>query len=260
MKLSIDTWVICAEWPLEKLIEVCRANGYAGVEFRAESEQRHGVELEATPAQRRDIRRKLEDGYLEASCISTSQCLHQLDEAKRRANIDRAKKYVDLAADIDCLAIRVFGDGDKIGPDMDSGDAILSTAEALREVAEHAEGSPVTVAFEMHGQFNLWKYALGVVEQADHPNAAINYNCDRRDLVAGSIRETYSRVRDHIEHVHLHDLEADYPYVELFGFLQEDGYEGYCSLEVDYRGGDPEKVMALYGELWRAQVALATGL
>lgn len=260
MKLSIDTWVFCADMSLEKIIESCRAGGYAGIEFRAEDEQKHGVELEATPAQRLEIRRKIEDAYLEVSCISTSQCLHQFEEKKRRASIDRAKRYVDLAADLDCLAIRVFGDGDRIGPDMNPHDAILTTAEALREVAEHAEGSDVTVAFEMHGQFNYWKYALGVVEQADHPNAAINYNCDRRDLVGGSLRETFTRVHEYIEHVHLHDLEADFPYVELFGFLQEDGYEGYCSLEVDYRGGDPEKVMALYGELWRAQVALAAGL
>src|SRR5574340_807061 len=118
MKLSIDTWVFCAQWPLDKLVEVCRANGYAGIEFRAENDQQHGVELEATAAQRLEIRRKLEDGYLEASCISTSQCLHQLGAKQRRASIDRAKQYVDLAADIDCLAIRVFGDGDRIAPGM----------------------------------------------------------------------------------------------------------------------------------------------
>ena len=257
MKLSIDTWVICAEWSLDKLIEVCRSAGYAGVEFRAESGQKHGVELEATASQRREIRRKLEDGYLETSCISTSQSLHQLDQAKRRGNIERAMQYVDLAADIDCRAIQVFGDGDRIGPDMDARDAIRVTGDALREVAEHAADTQVSVLLEMHGQFNLWKYALGVVEHADHPSAALNYNSDRRDLVGGSVRETYSRVREHIRHVHLHDLEAPYPYVELFELLQQDGYEGYCSLEVDYRGGDPEKVMALYAELWRTQAALA---
>ena len=259
MKLSIDTYVICADWPLDKLIEVCRSAGYAGVEFRAESQQKHGVELEASAAQRREIRRKLEDGYLEASCISTSQALHQLDAGKRLANVDRAKQFVDLAADIDCLAIRVFADGDRIAPDMDVRDAIRSTGDALREVAEHASQADVTVLLEMHGQFNFWKYALGVVEHADHPNAALNYNSVPHDLVGGSLRETYSRVRDYLRHVHLHDLETSFPYVQLFQLLQDDGYEGYCSLEVDYRGGDPEKVMALYASLWRAQVALAAG-
>ncbi len=258
MKLSIDTWVFCENWSLDKLIEVCRSSGYTGAEFRAEDGQKHGVELEATAAQRQEIRRKLEDGYIEASCISTSQCLHQFDEKKRKSAIDRAKRFVDLAADIDCRAIRVFGDGDRIG-DTDSRQAICSTGDALHEVAEHAADTDVMVALEMHGQFNLWKYAVGVVEHADHPNAALNYNSDTRDLVAGSVGVTYSRVRDHIEHVHLHDLESDFPYVELFRLLQEDGYEGFTSLEVDYRGGDPEKVMALYGELWRAQVALAAG-
>ncbi len=257
MKLSIDTWVICSEWTLDKIIEVSRANGYAGIEFRAEQNQQHGVELEASAAQRREIRRKLQDGYLEAACISTSQCLHWAEESKRREAIDRAKRYVDLAAEIDCGAIRVFGDGDPIAAGMDEREAIAITGEALQEVAGHALETPVVVAFEMHGQFNLWQYAVGVVETADAASAALNYNCDRRDLVAGSVRETYARVRDLIGHVHMHDLEEAFPYVELFRLLQEDEYEGFCSLEVGYRGGDPEKVMALYAALWRAQVALA---
>jgi sugar phosphate isomerase/epimerase len=258
MKLSIDSYVICTDWTLDKIIEVCRSAGYAGVEFRAESEQKHGVELEATPAQRREIRRKLEDGYLEASCISTSQCMSYQEKATLRANIDRAKRYVDLAADIDCLGIRVFGDGDRIAPEADARDAMCRAGDALREVAEHARDTVVTVLFEMHGQFNLWKYALGAVDQANHPNAALNYNCDPRDLVAGSVRETYSRIRGRFEHVHMHDLEDQrFPYLELFRLLQQDEYEGYCSLEVNYEGGDPEKVMSLYGALWRTQVALS---
>jgi sugar phosphate isomerase/epimerase len=257
VKLSIDTWVICADWTLDKTIEVSRANGYAGVEFRAESDQKHGVELEATPEQRREIRRKLEDAYLEAACISTSQCLHWTDKKKRQEAVDRAKRFVDLAADIDCEAVRVFGDGDQIAAEADAREAIAITGEALREVADHADDTPVIAVFEMHGQFNLWKYATGVVLAADSPSAALNYNCDKRDLVAGSVKETYARIRGLFEHVHMHDLEEAYPYVELFRLLQQDGYEGYCSLEVGYRGGDPEKVMALYAALWRAQVALA---
>jgi sugar phosphate isomerase/epimerase len=261
MKLCIDTYVICRDWSLDNIIAVCRSAGYAGVEFRAENDQKHGVELEATPAQRRETRRKLEDGYLETSCISTSQCMHQVDDTALRTHIDRAKQYVDLAVEIDCRGVRVFGDGDRIPPDMDARDAVRRSGDALREVAEHAAGSCVTVLFEMHGQFNSWKYALGVVDHADHPNASINYNCDPRDLVAGSVRETYSRIRNRFRHVHMHDLEARtgewaFPYVEFFHLLQRDGYEGYCSLEVNYLGADPEMVMSLYAALWRAQVAL----
>jgi len=265
MKLSIDTWVICKDLSLERIIAASRAAGYAGVEFRSESDQKHGVELEATPVQRRDIRRKLEDAYLEASCISTSQCLHWLDEATLRASVDRAKRYVDLAAEIDCAAIRVFGDGDPIAPGSDSRDAVRRCGVALREVAAHAEGTPVSVLLEMHGEFNYWRYALGAVDCAGHASAALNYNCDPRDLVAGSVRETYSRIRGRLRHVHIHELHAwngksAFPYVDLFGLLQQDGYDRYCSLEVGYQGGDPEAVMTLYGALWRSQVALAGAL
>jgi len=260
MKLSINTYVICAGWSLDKLIEVCRSTGYGAVEFRAESGQKHGVEVEATPAQRREIKRKLEDGYLGACCISTSQCLHQLDQVRRRENIERAKQHIDLAADINCRAIRVFGDGDPIGPELDARDAIRTTGDALRAVAEHAADTQVDVLFEMHGQFNFWGYALGVVRHANHPKVGLTYNCVSHDLVGGTISETYSRIRHHVRHVHMHDLEAAYPYLELFRLLRQNGYEAYCSLEVDYQGGDPEKVMALYAVLWRTQLALAAAM
>lgn len=261
MKLSIDTYVICADWPLDRIIQVCRAAGYAGVEFRSEDDQAHGVELEASPAQRVEIKRKMEDAYLDISCISTSQCMHQLDAKARRQHVDRAKRFVDLAADLDARAIRLFGDGDRIPPDQDSRDAIKRTAEALEEVVIHAEDTPVYVLLEMHGQFNHWKYARGVMELIDIPGTGLNYNCDPRDVIAGSVQETYFQVREWIEHVHMHDLEAlgpgAYPYVELFGLLMRSGYAAYCSLEVDYQGGDPDKVIALYASLWRTQVKLA---
>ena len=132
----------------------------------------------------------------------------------------------------------------------------LCTLEALPKRETRRELPPPLLV--LHG--TLRHHEFGQSREADHAKVLINYNCDPRDLVAGSVRETYARVRDYIGHVHLHDLEADFPYLELFGLLQADGYEGYCSLEVDCRGGDPEKVMALYGALWRAQVALAAGL
>ncbi|NIR02755.1 MAG: TIM barrel protein [Gemmatimonadales bacterium] len=242
MKLSINSFVICTDWTLDALIEACRTGGYAGVEFRAESDQRHGVELEATPIQRREIRRKLEDAYLEAVCVSTSQCLHWHHEGTLRAHIERAKRYIDLAADIDCRAVRVFADGDPLPPDQDAREVCRRVGDALRGLADHAAGTPMTVLLEMHGCFNLWKYALDIVNQANHPNAALNYNCDSRDLVAGSVRETYSRIRGCLRHVHMHELELRdgdeaFPYLELFRLLQQDQYDGYCSLEIGYTGG-----------------------
>ena len=253
MKLSIDTYVICGDMELEKLIDVAKSNGYAAIEFRAESGQKHGVEPEISKAQRREIKKKMADAGMAASCISTSVRYESPDLTERRKNIERAKQFMELAADIDCGRIRTFGNDFPRGSDKE--EVIKYVGESLREVAESSAGSGVDALLEMHGQFYYWEYCLNAVKIADHPNVAINYNSDSRDLVDGSVAQTYRHVAELLRHVHMHDLaDPGFPYKELFQLLKDDGYDGYMSLEMGYKGGDPETVMKLYAALYRELV------
>jgi sugar phosphate isomerase/epimerase len=250
MKLSIDTYVICGDMELEKVIDVAKSNGYIGIEFRAESGQKHGVEPETSEAQRREIKRKMADAGMATSCISTSVRYESPDRAERAKNIERAKQFVELAADIGCGRIRTFGNNFPQGVEKE--EVIKYVGESLREVAEFAADHNVDVLLEMHGHFYYWEYCLNAVKIADHPNVAINYNSDKRDLVNGSVAQTYRHVAEYLRHVHMHDLaDPTFPYKELFQLLKDDGYDGYLSLELGYKGGDPETVIKLYAALYR---------
>lgn len=250
MKLSIDTYVICGDMELEKIIDVAKSNGYIGIEFRAESGQKHGVEPETSEAQRREIKRKMADAGMATSCISTSVRYESPDRVERAKNIERAKQFVELAADIDCGRIRTFGNNFPKGVEKE--EVIKYVGESLREVAEFAADYNVDVLLEMHGHFYYWEYCLNAVKIADHPNVAINYNSDKRDLVDGSVAQTYRHVAEHLGHVHMHDLaDPTFPYKELYQLLKDDGYDGYLSLELGYKGGDPETVIKLYAALYR---------
>ena len=94
MKLSIDTYVICGDMELEKIIDVAKSNGYVGIEFRAESGQKHGVEPETTKAQRQEIKKKMADAGMATSCISTSVRYESPDRAERAKQIITAKTVV----------------------------------------------------------------------------------------------------------------------------------------------------------------------
>jgi sugar phosphate isomerase/epimerase len=254
MKLSLDTYSIGTDLTLRDLIELLTANGFDGVEFRCEANQKHGVELETSPEERRRIRTLLEGAGITVACLSTGQRYESPDPAARQAAIERTKRFLDLAADLGCGRIRVFGNDFPEG--VPKPQVVQYVGESLRACGEHAEGSGVDVLLEMHGQFYYWEYALGAVQVADHPNVAINYNCDVRDLVNGSVAYTFGQVKDHVRHVHLHDLEDPaYPYKELFGILKETGYDGFCSLEEGYREGGERKVIALYAALYREMIA-----
>ena len=160
---------------------------------------------------------------------------------------------MELAWDIDCGCIRTFGNNFPEGVEKE--EVIKYVGESLREVAEYSTHYNVDVLLEMHGHFYYWEYCLKAVKIADHPNVAINYNSDYRDMVDGSVAQTYRHVAEYLRHIHMHDLaDSAFPYRELFQLLKDDGYDGFLSLEQNYSGGDPETVMKLYAALYREYV------
>lgn len=250
MKLSLLTYNLARTWDLEKILSACKTYGFAGVELRAEAGHAHGVELELNAAQRREVRNRFEDAYIDVACVGTSSRYDSPDVEKRQQQIARTKQYIELAADLGCERIRVFGNDIPAG--VDRGDCVQYVGESLAELGEYADPFGVDVLLEMHGQFNYWGFARTAVEIADEPNVAIVYNCDPRDLVAGSVSAVYGQVRGWIRHVHMHTFVGPYPYAELFRLLQEDGYDGYCSSEVDEGEPTVEHFLGMYANLYRA--------
>jgi sugar phosphate isomerase/epimerase len=254
MKLSLDTYSIGTNLTLRDLLELLPANGFDGVEFRCEAGQKHGVEPETGPEERRRVRTLLSQAGLAVSCLSTSQRYESPDPAVRKAAIERTVQFIDLAADLECGRIRVFGNN--FPEDIPREQVVQYVGKSLKKCGQHAEGKGVDVLLEMHGQFYYWEYCLGAVQIADHPNVAINYNCDLKDLVNGSVAYTFNQVKDHVRHVHMHDLENPaFPYKELFALLKEMNYSNYLSLEEGYREGGEKKVIALYAALYREIMA-----
>lgn len=248
MKLALLTYNIGRDWELEKIIEVCNKWGYAGVEFRCEAGHKHGVELETSKEERKIIKEKLEDAYLEAAGIGTSCRFEFSDENLRRQNIDSGKRFVELAADVEAPRIRVFGNQFEKNADKD--ETIKWVSEALRELNEFSKPYNVDVLIEMHGHFNFWKYAIKAVKQSGIKDLGLVYNCSPKDKVGESINSTYSRVRHLIKHVHMHSFLKPYPYKELMQLLKDDGYEGYLSAEIDEYSTDAETVAAYYAKLY----------
>ena len=250
MKLSLLTYDLARVWTLPKLIGVARACGFAGIEFRAEEGHQHSVELERTAVERRRIREQIEDAYLEAVGIGTSCEFDSADPAVRKANVEKAKRYVELAADIGARRVRVFGNNLSAAPRRE--ECVRYVGESLRTLGEFAEPLGVDVLLEMHGQFNYWGFARAAVETAAHARVGLVYNSDPRDLVAGSLAATYGQVRTLIRHVHLHGFTDGFPYPELFALLAADGYRGYLSSEVEGAEPSRELYFAMYAALFRA--------
>jgi sugar phosphate isomerase/epimerase len=242
------TFNLGREMTLDELIEVFHSTEIDGVEFRAEADHKHGIELERTPEERAAIKARCEDAGMPIACIATGCRFESLDDAERQAEIDRAREFTDLAADVGCKRIRVFGNAFPQGADKQQ--VISNVGASLREIAEHSAPRGVQVNLEMHGDFYWWEYALQAVEIADHPGVGIVYNCDERELGFGPICGFVDPVLDRIRHVHMHDLESGYPYRALIGMLRHAGYTGWMSLECS-PSEDAARVIAIYAAYWK---------
>jgi len=252
MKLSLLTYLLGKDMSLAELLDVCRAARIPGIEFRAELDHKHGVELDRTAEERAEIRQRCADAGIAVACVATG-CKFEYPQAdKRQEDIDRAKQYVDLAADIGAPRIRVFGNAFP-AEGITKAEVIANVGQALREIAEHGAERDVDVCLEMHGDFYWWEYTLQAVQIADHPRVGIVHNCDPRELRFGPIASFYEPVKTYVRHVHMHDLENGYPYPAFLGMLKRDGYSGYLSLEAD-ASEDARRIIAIYAELFRAWV------
>ena len=254
MKLAILTYDLARTWSLAKLIDAARAFGFAGLEFRTEQAHGHGVEVERTKVERREIRDRVEDAFLEVACLGTSSRFESPDPGERRAVVERTKGFVELASDLGCKRIRVFGNNIPAGVARD--ECVRYVGESLRQLGEFAAPFEVDVLLEMHGHFRYWGYARRAVEIADHPRVALVHNCEDSDIVGGSVAASYSQVRGWIRHVHLHSVNGPrfgiFPYPELFALLKADGYDGYLSSEIEIERPSPEHYLEAYAHLMRA--------
>jgi len=254
MKLSLLTYNLGRDFTLDKLIEITEKYGYDGIEFRA-GVGPHGVELEATPEQRAEIKAKMEAAKVEIAGIGTSCRFESLDDAERRQQVEEAKAYINLAADVGAPRIRVFGNKFPEGADKDV--VIRNVGECLREIGEHAEQFGVDCNLELHGDFSYWEYSLRAVQIADHPRIGIVYNCNTSEIKYGSIGQFLEPIKPYLRHVHLHELEKPYPYRLLFRFLKNIGYTGFNSVESDTPSPDAERIVHIYSLLYRAWVEAA---
>jgi sugar phosphate isomerase/epimerase len=249
MKLSLLTYQLGKDYTLDELLSMCARFGYRGIECRAQLGHKHGVELETTPEQRAAIRAAFEASPVALAGISTS-CRFEFGEAsERQENVDLAKQFIDLAADVGAPQVRVFGNAFPKGSDKKQ--VVENVGVCLAQIAEHAEAKGVDCNLEMHGDFYYWEYTLEAVEIADHPRIGIVYNCDPRETRWGPIATFLDPVAPYLRHVHMHNIEADnYPYPELFRILRNLGYAGFCSLEAA-PSADPERVIAIYAKLFQ---------
>ena len=201
MKYAFMTFS-CPELTLDKVLATAKQYGYDAVEPRIDSNHKHGVELDADAATRREIRQKALDGGIALCCIATS-CTYA-DPARVKDAVEDTLRAIDLAADVGAPRIRVFGG--LLPEGVSREDATNRLINSMNSAADRAEARGVVVCMETHDDWCDPADLARVLSAVNKPSIAANWDIMHPVLRAGkTMDEAFETLKPWIRHVHCHD-------------------------------------------------------
>ena len=237
MKLSFAT-LGCPNWTLEQVAANAHAMCYDGVELRGVAGEHIGAD--EPPAARARIRNLFATHGVEIACIMGYTQFTAADPkaiADSRAGLE---KFIDVARDIGCPTIRIFG-GQLEGTDLAGN--IRRVVAALKPLAVKAERSGVRLALETHDAWCVGANARAILDGIASPAAGMCWDVANSFFVE-PLETTFAAIRGRIFHVHFKDAarEGDKVHSKLPGtgqvdlrhalaLLQDSGYGNYLSFE-----------------------------
>lgn len=241
MKYAFMTFS-CPEASWDEVLAMANRYGYDAVEPRIGSNHAHGVEVAADGATRAARKQAAADAGVALAALACSA--RYADPATTEENVQLTLDTIDLAGDMGCPRIRVFGG--KLGEGLGRDDAIKHVAAALGSVAARAKERGVYVCVETHDDWCDPNHVAAMLEAVGHEHIACNWDIMHPVRSGGAtMDEAHAALKPWIRHCHIHDGVTDdegkltmVPIGEgminhgrAIELLEADGYDGYMSGE-----------------------------
>lgn len=248
MKLGAVTYNVLKDWDLETVILQLEKAGFEGVELR--TTHKHGVEPSLGHKERDGVRLRFARTPVRLVGYGSVAEYHSPDPAVRRKNIEDTKAFVDLARDTGARGVKVRPNGFPQGVSREQ--TIQNIAVSLKECGDYAQVRGVEIWLEVHGRETQEpRVCEAIMKATNHPAVGLCWNSNPPDIIQGSVRENFHRLRPWILHCHINELANDhYPWRELFRLFRETKYERFTMMEVA-ESPQPERFLRWYRALWR---------
>ncbi len=238
----------CPAWTWTEILNFAAAHDFAAIELRglqANMDLTKAPEL--APQRLPIVKDQLAARGLRVSCLGASAEMHQMDDAKRAAQLDEARRFIDLAQALGVPYVRVFGNKYVEGVPRDV--MLTHIARGLRELGDYARPRNVTVLIESHGDFTDSPALLELLRRADSPAVALLWDA-HHTFVSGkeAPEDTVRQLGRYIRHTHVKDSvpqgsdrryvltgTGDVPVRRQIEALAKSGYRGYYSFEWEKR-------------------------
>jgi sugar phosphate isomerase/epimerase len=256
----------CPTWPWPKILDFAAEHQFAAVELRGIQTNMDLTKVpELAPERIAEVRRQLQTHGLGISCLGASANMHDMDPVKHAAQLDEARRFIDLAEALGAPYVRVFGN--EYVKDVPRDQMLAHIAGALRGLGDYARPKNVTVVIESHGDFTDSRALLEILQRADSPNVALLWDA-HHTFVSGKEQpeDTVRHLGRYIRHTHLKDSlpagndrryvltgTGDVPVKRQIAALAKIGYRGLYSFEWEKRWHpeieEPEVALAQYAKV-----------
>ena len=256
----------CPNWPWPRILDFAAEQQFAAVELRGILSNMDLSQVpELAPDHIADATQQLARHGLVVSCLGASATMHDMDPAEHAAQLDEARRFIDLAQQLGAPFVRVFGN--EYVKDVPRDQMLAHIAGALRALGDYARPKGVAVLIESHGDFTDSPALLDILQRADAPNVALLWDA-HHTFVSGHEQpeDTVANLGRYIRHTHLKDSvpagndrryvltgTGEVPVQRQIAALVKIGYRGVYSFEWEKRWHpeieEPEVAVAQYARV-----------
>ena len=221
-----------------------------------------------------EVKTQLVKHRLEAPMMCASPDFTTPDAQLRRAEVERQKQAIDVAAQLSGRFCRVLSGQQR--PGVSRADGVRWTVESIRSLVEYAASRKIVLNMENHYKDGFWQFPefaqdieifLEIIDQIESPWFGVNYDPSNAIIAGQDPLEVLAAVKGRVVSMHasdrylasgtLEDLKqqngtAGYAqnlkhgvigrglnnYDEILSALKSEGFDGWISIEDGMNGLD----------------------
>jgi sugar phosphate isomerase/epimerase len=233
----------CPQWQIQTVIEKAAGFGYDGIEWRGGSEGH--VQPDMSAPRKAFVRQSCSDAGLISLAVTAYTSFVSHSARERQANVDKLRRYADLAAELDAKYVRTFLGVLPQSTNLDSS-IYKRISDCLNVVSAHADRIGVKIAIEPHDDFILSTDVAPVFNRS-HPALRFIWDIGNAFAAGEYPGEGFDVLKHHLAYVQIKDGkgrdpnwrlcplgEGDVPLHHAFGLLLATNYRGAFSVEWEY--------------------------
>lgn len=247
----------CPEWDIDRILAAARDYGYDAVELRGYlTEMDLPLAAPFAKENRAETRRKFEDAGVAVCCVSSSGVVG-------KGNVEHVQAHADVARDLNCPCVRVFGG--KLPDDVPHEAGVAKFAQTLRAFGDAAQNAGVGIVLETHDSFSTGAQVAELLQATSHPSVFSLWDLHHPFRQGETIGDTDKYLAPTLRHVHVKDGlsgtytllgDGDIPVFPMLDLILDGGYTGAISLEWEKRWkpdiADPKSAFPQYARALRA--------